>query len=438
MTSTSSLPTDAGASGAPVTLARPGVPRPQAKRTSVLPDEGASLLPSLPPVLTVPGVGELTWAAATASDFAFLRSLYRQTMQYDVARAVGSWDDAFQGERLAKYFAPRRLLFIMLAGERVGCIDAALLAHTIHVSQFYIEATHQGRGIGRAVLTALSAVADDLGFPIELSVLHGAAARRTYAAAGFTTIARDDYCEHLVRQPAFQVITRVLRPLYATDPVLKQVAALVCATMVTDDAHGFAHLARTATWTMRILAEEGHTTVGPRVAVAAALLHDVVNLPKDHPERATASAQSAAFAQAHLPALGYTPDEVTLIADAIRDHSYSRGAVPVSPLGQALQDADRLEALGAIGLIRTFVTGATLNRAAMNALDPWGTHRPLDDQANSLDHFFLKLFSLVRTMNTAAGRREGAKRELVLIQFLTALGEELGQPAPLPARATIG
>src|SRR5690606_30561874 len=117
------------------------------------------------------------------------------------------------------------------------------------------------------------------------------------------------------------------------------------------------------------------------VAIAAALLHDIVNVPKDSPLRAQASelcateaarmlaeisrSLSAAWPAAHpFPAtvaggpgpdphsaprieggLGFTPHVIADIAQAIRDHSFSRGATPESALGRALQDADRLEAV---------------------------------------------------------------------------------------------
>ena len=89
-----------------------------------------------------------------------------------------------------------------------------------------------------------------------------------------------------------------------------------------------------------IMLQAEHTTE----QLVAALLHDAVNPPKDSPERARASERSAELARTRLPALGFDDAAVTRIADAVRDHSFSRGAVPATVLGCALQDADLVRA----------------------------------------------------------------------------------------------
>lgn len=193
-----------------------------------------------------------------------------------------------------------------------------------------------------------------------------------------------------------------------------------------DSAHDVAHALRVARWTLAL----GGAEVDPREAVAAALLHDAVNPPKDSPKRARASERSAALARERLHALGFAPESVTRITDAIRDHSFSRGAVPATPLGCALQDADRLEALGAIGLLRCISTGVRMGGAWFEADDPWAEIRPLDDTRYSVDHFFTKLLKLPATMRTVAGRAEAERRAAFLRDFLSRLGEELGRPAP--------
>jgi uncharacterized protein len=221
-----------------------------------------------------------------------------------------------------------------------------------------------------------------------------------------------------------------LDTLLATDPALATLLAEQrerAATRREDDpTHDLAHALRVARWTLAL----GGAAVDAREAVAAALLHDAVNPAKDSPERVLASERSAALARERLPALGFSADAVTRIADAVRDHSFSRGAVPATPLGCALQDADRLEALGAIGLLRCVSTGVRMGGAWFDADDPWAEARPLDDTRYSVDHFFTKLLTLSSTMRTAAGRREAERRTSFLREFVARLGEELGRPAP--------
>lgn len=221
-----------------------------------------------------------------------------------------------------------------------------------------------------------------------------------------------------------------LTDLLATDAalatLLAEARARDAATATRDLTHDVAHALRVAHWTIRL----GGEAIDPREAVAAALLHDAVNPPKDSPERPLASTRSAELAAERLPMLGFAPEAVTRIVDAIRDHSFSRGAVPGTPLGRALQDADRLEALGAIGLLRCVSTGVRMGGEWFHGDDPWATTRGLDDARYSVDHFFTKLLKLPATMCTEAGRVEAERRAAFLRDFLAQLGDELGNPAP--------
>ncbi len=201
---------------------------------------------------------------------------------------------------------------------------------------------------------------------------------------------------------------------------------LVAKVQGSDDAaHDFAHLLRVALWTLRL----GGASVVPEEAVAAALLHDLVNLPKNHPNRAQASELSAKAALHLLTAAGFGDQACARITAAIRDHSYSRGAKPSEALGQALQDADRLEALGAIGIMRVFSTGMRMGAHYFHPADPWAKDREHDDKTYSVDHFFTKLLLLPDLMNTEAGRAEAQRRAEVLRSFLHELGTEIGEPA---------
>jgi len=222
-------------------------------------------------------------------------------------------------------------------------------------------------------------------------------------------------------------LVALLQRIHA-DPALTALLAEARARdgAAPDPTHDTGHALRVALGTIRL----GGSAVDAREAIAAALLHDAVNPPKDSPERALASERSAALAQATLPAHGFAPEAVTRIADAIRDHSWSRGAVPQTPLGCALQDSDRLEALGAIGLLRCVSTGVRMGGAWFDPDDPWAESRSLDDTRFSVDHFATKLLALPATLRTAAGRAEAEQRAAFLRAFLDQLAQELGRPQP--------
>lgn len=217
---------------------------------------------------------------------------------------------------------------------------------------------------------------------------------------------------------------RELLDCIAADKGLSELYALAETCLDEDPGHNLDHALRVALWTLRL---GGHELVKEE-AIAAALLHDLVNLPKDSPERHLASERSAEAAKPHLIEAGFSPEAIGRIMAAIRDHSFSRGAVPQDVLGCALQDADRLEALGAIGLFRNISTGTRMGSAYFHASDPWAANRTLDDKAYSLDHFFVKLLRLPHTMRTEAGRSEARRRAQLLITVAEALGDELGIP----------
>jgi uncharacterized protein len=217
-----------------------------------------------------------------------------------------------------------------------------------------------------------------------------------------------------------------LRRHITADLGLAALLAHVQARLGDDPGHDVAHCLRVALWTVRL----GGAVVDPRCAIAAALLHDVVNLPKDSPERSLASRRSAEEARAMLPRHGFSPRQVDAIAEAILTHSYSLGRVPTTPLGEALQDADRLEALGALGILRTASCGARMNATYFDGGDPWAMSRPLDDRAFSIDHFFCKLLGLPATMRTRAGRYEALRRREHMVAFLRQLGTEIMNDPP--------
>ncbi len=216
--------------------------------------------------------------------------------------------------------------------------------------------------------------------------------------------------------------------LVAGDRALATVLAAARQRAATDPdpGHDRGHVLRVAAWTLELAGDE----VDPRAAVAAALLHDVVNPPKDAAASATASELSAGLARRLLPEVGFAADAVEEIAGAIRDHSYSRGAVPATPLGRALQDADRLDALGAIGVFRTLACGVRMGAALYDPDDPWAERRELDDRRFTVDHFFTKLLRLPETMNTERGREEARARVEPMRRFLQQLGQEIGSPLP--------
>ena len=189
-----------------------------------------------------------------------------------------------------------------------------------------------------------------------------------------------------------------------------------------DPAHDFDHIMRVYKNARRLARKE---RANPRLVLAAALLHDVVSYPKSDPRAKNSSVESARLASRMLPRYGFSREEVAEISDAIRDHSFSRGSTPATLTGKILQDADRLDAIGSIGIARTFSVGGTEGRRFYNSSDTFCRSRTPDDRTWTLDHFFKKLLLLEDRMNTRSGRLEAKRRSKVMRQFLGELRKEI-------------
>ena len=124
------------------------------------------------------------------------------------------------------------------------------------------------------------------------------------------------------------------------------------------------------------------------ILLTAAYFHDLVSLPKDHPGRSSSSLLSAEQTVVLLTETfeGFPPEKIEGVRHAIHAHSFSAKVEPLTPEAKILQDADRLEALGAIGLARVFYTGGQLSQPLFDAADPLALHREPDDSRYSLDH----------------------------------------------------
>jgi uncharacterized protein len=194
-----------------------------------------------------------------------------------------------------------------------------------------------------------------------------------------------------------------------------RLVALAGAAAGDDGAHDTNHLHRV--WRNATLLMDDYPEADALVVLAACYLHDLVNLPKNHPERHMASRQAAQLASRQLREMGFPADKLAATAHAIETHSFSAGIKPETIEAKIVQDADRLDALGAVGLARMFYTAGRMGCALAHADDPMALQRELDDKAYSLDHIDVKLATLPAKMQTAAGRRLGQSRLCDLIAF---------------------
>lgn len=191
-----------------------------------------------------------------------------------------------------------------------------------------------------------------------------------------------------------------------------------------DKAHDIAHLRRVWMSAQRIM--QG-SDANPLVVMTACYFHDVVNLAKNHPERHLASTYAAIETRRILREAFIDFPEALLepVAHAVQAHSFSAAIVPETLEAKIVQDADRLESLGAIGLARVFYTAGALGRPLFDSEDPLGKDRELNDISWTLDHFQKKLLRLPATMQTEAGRVLAEHNADFLVGYMAKLCAEL-------------
>lgn len=189
-----------------------------------------------------------------------------------------------------------------------------------------------------------------------------------------------------------------------------------------DPAHDFEHIIRVYKNAQKISKQE---KVNKKLVLSAVLLHDIVSYPKSDKRSKNSSVESAKKSKSILEKYNFSKEEIEIVSDAIRDHSFSKNKIPTTLVGKVLQDADRLDAIGAIGIARVFATGGSLKRPFYNIDDPFCKTRKPDDKTWTLDHFYKKLLNLETLMNTKSGKTEAKKRTKILDEFLKQLKQEI-------------
>ena len=192
--------------------------------------------------------------------------------------------------------------------------------------------------------------------------------------------------------------------------------------MQQDLAHDLNHVLRVVKTAKTICRSEGAQL---EVVLPAAYLHDCFSFPKNHPERAKSSTIAAEKAVSFLASIGYPAEYFDAIHHAIVAHSFSANITPETLEAQIVQDADRLDALGAIGIARCIQVSSSLGVSLYDAEDPFSENRALNDRQYTIDHFYTKLFKLKQTMNTKSALVEAEKRTTFMKDYLKQLDAEI-------------
>ncbi len=195
-----------------------------------------------------------------------------------------------------------------------------------------------------------------------------------------------------------------------------------------DLAHGWDHVDRVQQLALSIGEREGANLFVVRMA---ALLHDLGQTVQAHEKGGQHEHHadlSLRLANELLREYKIAEDVQQAIGHAILAHSFSRGVSPTTLEARVMRDADRLDALGAIGIMRWAITGAQ-RRVAQTVPycldDPFAEGRVPDDHAYMLDHFFAKLLTLSSAMLTRTGRVLAEQRTAFMRSYLDEFRREI-------------
>jgi len=224
---------------------------------------------------------------------------------------------------------------------------------------------------------------------------------------------------------------------YITLPLpkwIEPVVAKVFAKMSDDTTgHDFLHAVRVMELAVRI-ADELHADVD--IAAAAGLMHDYYRKEEKETRQLHFGPEAIAdlrreFGPLIIPEIG--EKHFDRIMDAIALHESYRADAVLSLDAQILQDADRLEALGAVGIARTFMFGGA-HGLPMIEEERKTTTAEFDPSVTPYGsvhmHFYEKLLKLAEGMHTAPGKRMAAQRHQVMVTFLEQFENELGLTSP--------
>lgn len=191
-----------------------------------------------------------------------------------------------------------------------------------------------------------------------------------------------------------------------------------------DPAHDLNHAFRVLLTAEKICKKE---KADMDVIVPGALFHDIVNYPKNDPRRSQSADESAEFVKNILNNIGdYPKEKIEKVSIAIKSCSFSKGIISDLLEAKILQDADGLEATGAISIMRTFASTGSMKRTFYHTEDPFAKNRQPDDMKYALDLFFTRLLKVKERMHTETAKKIAERRTNFLKKFLKELELELG------------
>ena len=198
---------------------------------------------------------------------------------------------------------------------------------------------------------------------------------------------------------------------------METMLAYVTTFFTQSGAHGLDHILRVTRLCEKIGRAEN---ADMRILIPAALFHDIAR-PMEKKTGLSHEEEGARIAEKYLRQTGYDAERIPAIVHAIHTHRYSTGAEPETLEAQILSDADKLDAMGAVGIARTFMQA--------------GEHG--DGIEGAARHIHEKLLNLRGLMYTDAAAVIAEKRHVLLQEFVDGLEDEIGSGITAPAESLV-
>lgn len=201
--------------------------------------------------------------------------------------------------------------------------------------------------------------------------------------------------------------------------LIAQTESFVRSSMPGDrGSHDWEHIRRVRDLSLKIAENEAADLF---VVEMAALLHDIADHKFTGGDTDAGPKKAAEF----MKKIGLEKDQIEHVVGIINDVSFKGAGVISSPSsveGQIVQDADRLDAMGAIGIARAFSYGGYRNRSLYDPDEVIELHKSFESYQKSTSstvaHFYEKLFLLKDRMNTDTGRAMAEKRHAYMTDFI--------------------
>lgn len=193
----------------------------------------------------------------------------------------------------------------------------------------------------------------------------------------------------------------------------------------SDPVHGFGHIQRVYALCEHIGEEEG---ADMEVLLTAALLHDAQDSHPVNGGRDEHHLRSAAFAAEILKYLGWEQSRVDQVSHCIRAHRFRKEEKPRTLEAKVLFDADKLDVIGAIGVVRALAYAFQVNQPAY--AEPSAQFRQSGEKEAGEPHsayheYIFKLKKISNTLQTSTARQIARERQAFLDQFFETLAGEM-------------